>query len=69
VASCGCDLKRLSLFAFLVDVDQLAWLYSKRRTVNTLTVNQNVPVHNKLPGLSDGAGKASTKHYGVEAHL
>jgi hypothetical protein len=46
VSTSGCYLERLSLFAFGVHVNQLTWLYAERRTVHSLSINQNVAVNN-----------------------
>jgi hypothetical protein len=64
-----CNLERLGLFALLVNVDGLSRLYTERRAVDTLAVDENVTVNNHLTSLSDRASKTGTKYYCVEAHL
>jgi hypothetical protein len=62
VTAGSCNLERLSSFGLCVDVDLLSWLYTHRWAVNALTVYEDVAVNNHLTGLSNGAGKASTKN-------
>jgi hypothetical protein len=69
VSSCCCNLERLGLFALLVHVNQLTWLYAERWAVNALSVNKDVTVHNKLTGLSDSACKTCAQHDSVKTHL
>jgi hypothetical protein len=52
-----------------LDVDELSRLYAERRTVNQLTVNEDVTVHNQLTSLSGGASKTCTKNESIETHL
>jgi hypothetical protein len=56
------NLERLGAFALLVNVDGLTWLHAEARTVDSLTVHQNVTVNNHLACLGDGASKAGTKN-------
>jgi hypothetical protein len=66
----GCsNLEWLSLFALLVDVHQLTWLYTEGWAVDSLTIHKNVTVYDHLTCLCDGASEARTKHEGVETHF
>jgi hypothetical protein len=65
VSTSSCHLERFSLFALLVHVNQLTWLYTERWAVNSLAIHQDVAVYYKLTRLSDGAGKASTQNNSV----
>jgi len=52
-----------------LDVNELSRLYAERWTVNQLTVNEDVTVHNQLTGLSGGTCETCTKNESVETHL
>src|SRR5690554_449206 len=63
------NLERLHALAARVNGDQLAGLDAERRAVDTLSVNDDVAVHDHLAGLCRGAGDRSADQDGVETHF
>jgi hypothetical protein len=43
-----CNLEGFCLFALLVNMNQLTWLYTERRTVDSLSIDKNVAVNYQL---------------------
>jgi len=52
-----------------LNVNELSGLDAERRTVNELTVNEDVTVHNKLTSLSGRASKACAQNESVKTHF
>jgi hypothetical protein len=69
VATSCSNLQWLKNLGAWLDVDELSWLYTERWTVNKLTVNKDVTVHNQLTCLSGGASKTCTQNERVKTHL
>src|SRR5690606_14053181 len=65
----GGDLERLHPAAALGDRDHVAGAEPVGRPVDAAAVDQDVPVHDELPRLVDGAGEPGAQDQGVQPAL
>jgi uncharacterized protein YecA (UPF0149 family) len=66
--SCS-NLQWLKNLRAWLDVDELSRLYAERWTVNKLTIDEDVTVHNQLTSLSGGTCETCTEYECVKTHF